>query len=298
MPLSHASGHGWARTFLTAGATVVIGKPDSEAIASRITEGAITATLLVPPVLEEVIATLIRDHPRSQVPTQLRFLLTGGRHVATSLVAKTFRVFGPVLHSYYGTTETGVNAIANPQDLMIDPRTSGYAVDGSSIRIINEEGEILPDGAVGRVVIGSYMNAGSYDTGQIPTVMIDSVDHILTADIGYIGSDADLRILGRGSHSIAATACGDIIGLEEDLRLLPGVGGAAVVADSIRDGLYVFLAASNLEEGDKHLLRYLAARLAALRGVRLPIATKVVPELRFSPTGKFDSIRTLAPIGA
>lgn len=296
LPLSHASSHGWARTFLTAGSTVVIEAPDPAAVANQITENAITATLLVPPMLTRVVSTLASRGHGQRVESRLRFLLTGGRHVPAALVGQVYSTLGPVLHSYYGTTETGVNVMAEPSDLLVDPRTSGRVLDGSHVAVLDESHHPLDrPGAVGRIAVASFMGAARYASASIPSVEIDDRRYILTSDVGRFEHDGTLRILGRSSEFAAATACGDLLGLEDDLRLLPDVIDVATQVATDGTSLVVVLALGRELATDPALLQYLAARVAVQRRVRLPISVHTVEHLVFSSTGKFDLSTTLTP---
>jgi Acyl-CoA synthetases (AMP-forming)/AMP-acid ligases II len=292
LPLSHASGHGWARTFLAAGGTVVICEAEPSRIAEEILENEITASLLVPPVLEKVLDCIRQEYGKSRVPNHLKFLLTGGRHISPAIFARTLQNFGPVLHSYYGTTETGVNAIASPIDLMIDPRSSGSVMDGSSVVIVDGHGSEIQPGEVGRIVISSYMCAEAYSSGPIPSVIIDNRSYVVTADIGVLAADGSLSVLGRANVNVSPELCGDLIGYEHDLLLLPFVVNTAVAVDVDMNRVDVFLVTDERSGVDEFLLRYLAQKMGQLRCVCLPIDVTIVRELQYSKTGKFDVPKT------
>ncbi|MHC2185513.1 acyl-coenzyme A synthetase/AMP-(fatty) acid ligase [Rathayibacter agropyri] len=296
LPLSHASSHGWARTFLAAGSSVVIEQPDSTAVATQITENAITATLLVPPMLTQVLAELASRSHGQRLRSSLRFLLTGGRHVPATLVGQVHSALGPVLHSYYGTTETGVNVMADPTDLLIDPRTSGRVLDGSHVAVLDDDDQPLAEpGDVGRIAIASYMSAQRYANAAIPSVDIDDRHYVLTTDVGRFEQNGTLRILGRSSRCASATACGDLLGLEDDVRLLPDVTDVAAQVAADGTSLSVVLALRRQPTTEPALLKYLAARIAVQRRVQLPVSVHTVERLVFSSTGKFDLTTTLAP---
>lgn len=297
VPLSHASSHGWARTFLMAGSSVVIEQPDPAAVATQITENAITATLLVPPMLTQVVAELTSRGHGQRVDSSLRFLLTGGRHVPAALVGQVYSTLGPVLHSYYGTTETGVNVMADPTDLLVDPRTSGRVLDGSHVAVLDDDDQpLVGPGDVGRIAIASYMGAARYANASIRSVEIDGRRYIVTTDVGRFEQDGTLRILGRSSEFADAAACGDLLGLEDDIRLLPDVVDVATQVATDGTSLSVVLALRRQPATEPALLKYLAVRIAVQRRVRLPVSVHTVERLVFSSTGKFDLTTTLAPI--
>ncbi|MBN9129287.1 MAG: AMP-binding protein [Paenarthrobacter ureafaciens] len=294
IPLAHASGHGWARTLMTAGASVIIGDSDAVSLANHLISDSATATLMVPPVLEEVVAEVQRRYPGKQLQTGLRFLLTGGRHASPTLIGSVHQIFGPVLHSYYGTTETGVNTIADPVDLLANPRTSGRPVDGTTIVILDGQGRPQPPGTTGWIAVHSYMNASRYGTGNLPTVGIGGKEFVLTSDVGRINACGSLELFGRAGPQPQVPTCGDLIGLEHDLRLLPGVAAGAAQVCSAGGVLGIVLVIDPKVGVDLVLLQYMALQCARLRGVVMPVKTDVVDRLHFNATGKFDSTRTLA----
>ncbi|MGH1526536.1 hypothetical protein ACRAWC_21985 [Leifsonia sp. L25] len=160
--------------------------------------------------------------------------------------------------------------------------------------VVDGEGSEVSPGVPGRVAIASYMNAEAYDSGPIPSVQIDGVHYILTADIGMFASDGALTILGRASLDAAPSACGDLVGFENDLHLLSGVEDAAVAVEA--SNTVTALLASATADIDPSLLEYLAIRVGRLRGVDLPISAHVVPRLSYSSTGKFDLASSLSTI--
>lgn len=140
------------------------------------------------------------------------------------------------------------------------------------------------------------MNADHYSTGPIPTVRINNDEYTLTADVGYLTTEGDLRILGRGSECVNADACGDLIGLEEDLKLLSGITDAVATVNATDIQVDLFLVHHSNTDIDSELIRYMATRLGAQRGVHLPMAVHLVERLHFNSTGKFDLAQTLTQL--
>ncbi len=291
VPLSHASGHGWARVFLAVGATVVLGDADPVANLARMRAWAVRTTLMVPPVLDRFL-TAAGAAPEVALP-HLRFLLTGGRHLAPAVVRRCHRRFGPVLHLYYGTTETGLNTIATPAHLAADPRSAGQPTPGTSLLVLDERtGQRTPPGTVGRVAIASYMNFDGYADRAASTVVRDGAEYVVTADYGYLDGDGQLFLTARSDQTGAGTGPVDVIGVEGALRDLDGVADAVLASTS--DGSVAGLTAALLPtpangvQPDAVLERaerLLARLLGDLRG--RPAAV-VVARIPYSPTGKVD----------
>jgi acyl-CoA synthetase (AMP-forming)/AMP-acid ligase II len=59
--------------------------------------------------------------------------------------------FGEVLWEFYGATETGVNLLLRPEDQLRKPGSAGKVAPGQEVRLLDEEGEPVPDGMPGEV---------------------------------------------------------------------------------------------------------------------------------------------------
>ena len=158
IPLYHAAGGGWARLFLQLGATLVLAPPDDPLEAAELIRREwITSSTMTPPILSGVLREVARGRARV-TPNQLRFVLVGGKHFPAPAKQEALQVLGPVIHEYYGTTETGVNTIAEPADLLTHPASVGRVYDGNRILILDPERKPVPEGIVGSVAIASYIN--------------------------------------------------------------------------------------------------------------------------------------------
>ncbi|MFD0529178.1 AMP-binding protein [Kitasatospora arboriphila] len=191
VPMYHASSPGWARVFFALGGTVVLGPyHDLAEMCRLITDEGVTATLMVPPVLSRLLA-----HPASaelRQTSRLRFLLTGGQHLNRWIVNEAWDRFGPVLHHYYGSTETGLVTLLGPDELALSPCRSGRAMPGIGIAVLDAEHRPLPPGARGRVAVASYQLMDAYGDAPAPSVLVDLSDgqgprpFLLTGDDGVI----------------------------------------------------------------------------------------------------------------
>jgi acyl-coenzyme A synthetase/AMP-(fatty) acid ligase len=294
VPLYHASGHGWARVFLAVGGTVVLGQRpgDPEEIARALVEDGISTTLIVPPLLSAVVDVFeTRSLPR---PPALRFLLTGGRHLAPVLVERCRRALGPVLHLYYGTTETGVNAMATPDKLTEHPDSAGTPFEGSRLAVLGPDMRPLPAGCVGRVAIASYMNMEGYASHPTPSVEIGGERHLVTGDHGWIDPGGRLFLVSR-EDGLPSDRIADLFGAEASLRSLRGVRDVALVRTRTGAGDIRLVAAwvpANGVTGEASVAIGHALG-AALPG--LPAGAVAVPSIPYSPTGKVrvEALRTI-----
>ncbi|MCM2413798.1 class I adenylate-forming enzyme family protein [Streptomyces sp. RKAG290] len=296
VPLHHSSGPGWARVFLALGGRIVLCPLGDPALMARLirTEG-VTTTLVVPPALAALVS-----HPASAdlaTTSRLRFVLSGGRHLNRWLVETAWDRLGPVLHLYYGTTETGVNTLITPDELHTSPGRAGRAMEGSAVAVVDSQGHLLPPGTRGRVAIASYQLMDDYGIGRPVFLDLDTGDgegvrrFLLTGDSGVLDDEGRLELTGRtdGVSKVDGTAPLDVnvFGLEYDLMDLPCVRDTAVLRvdlPELGDALIVPFVPISLE---REAGGYRAVEAACARRVPcLPAYVVPVASIPYSPTGK------------
>lgn len=142
-----------------------------------------------------------------------------------------------------GSTETGITRryVIRPDTPLEDSESVplGYPVDGMDIRLLDEDGSPVADGAVGEIAVRSrYVMRGYYGRDDLNTqVLRDDPDEqgvriFLTGDLGQI--DKDGRLVHRGRKDQQVKVRGNRVELTEveaALSRCAGVREAVVVAD-------------------------------------------------------------------
>ncbi|MFD0023529.1 class I adenylate-forming enzyme family protein [Streptomyces sp. NPDC058382] len=306
VPLHHSSGPGWARVFLAVGGRIVLCPPGDPAQMARLirTEG-VSTTLVVPPVLASLVS-----HPESAdlaTGSRLRFVLSGGRHLNRWLVDTAWKRLGPVLHLYYGTTETGLNTLITPDELHDDPGRAGRAMEGSAVAVVDAQGHLVPPGVRGRVAVASFQLMDDYASGRPVFLELDPGDgegtrrFLLTGDSGVLDEEGRLELTGRtdGVSKVDGTAPLDVnvFGLEYDLMDLDCVRDTAVLRvdlPDVGDALivpFVPVSPEREAEGRWAVLVACASRVPCLPAHVVPVAS-----IPYSPTGKLRAGELLAEV--
>jgi acyl-coenzyme A synthetase/AMP-(fatty) acid ligase len=301
VPLYHASGPGWARIFLTLGGTVVLGPyDDTDELIRLIQHEGVSTTLMVPPVLTRVVAHPASEHLHKT--SRLHFVLSGGRHLNRWVVNNTWDRLGPVLHLYYGTTETGVNVMIGPEELHVAPCRSGRPMPGNTIAVLDPENHPLPKGRRGRVAIASYQLMDTYATAEPDFLTLDyggrTQRFLLTGDSGFVDEAGRLELTGR-NDGVSKAAQGkpldvNIFGLENDLMDLPCVRETAVLRTRLPEGgealvvPFAPVAPERLESGRRAVEAACARRVPCLPAYVIPV--EAIP---YSPTGKVRAAQLL-----
>ena len=145
----------------------------------------------------------ILDHPERDAHdlSSLRLAVTGAAAVPVEMIRRmreelTFRT----IVTAYGLTEsTGTVSICRPDD---DPETishtSGRAIEGVEVRIVDDDNEALPAGQPGEIVCRGYnVMLGYFEDEEATRQAIDADGWLHTGDIGVMDERGYLRITDR-----------------------------------------------------------------------------------------------------
>jgi acyl-CoA synthetase (AMP-forming)/AMP-acid ligase II len=131
VPLAHGHGFTTAVLALLTGSTLhIFSQPSTEAFLDRIEQHSIEDLILVPTILHRIL-----EQPRT--PNSLKFIISGSAPLTPELATRTMERFGDVLYNLYGSSETGLIAIATPADLRIAPGSVGRPLPNVQIEIRN-----------------------------------------------------------------------------------------------------------------------------------------------------------------
>jgi acyl-CoA synthetase (AMP-forming)/AMP-acid ligase II len=152
-----------------------------------------------PPTLYQSILALpnFRDYDRST----LRLATTGSSTVPTELVRrmKTDLGFNTVLTAYGMTETSGVISMCSPSDdVETVATTSGRAIEGVQVRVIDERGHDLPSNSPGEVLVrGFNIMQGYFEDSEETAKAIDAQGWLHTGDIGVVNEGGYIRITDR-----------------------------------------------------------------------------------------------------
>jgi len=280
MPLYHAAGSGWSRLFMQLGATLIIAKPhDTKDMANLIKSEWITTSAMTPPLLNDVVKHY-QDEGYSPKDNNLKFIIVGGKHFHPQAKLQAINTLGPVIHEYYGTTETGVNALAEPKDLISNPTSVGRAYDGNNILVLDKEGKTLPPNQVGRIAIASYMNMDSYGNQDSESVLIEGEQYLVTAETGEMDANGNIYLRNRAQGESVL----NVYELENEVRHLPGIKDVAMIPASKNSVYCGFVTSDDFIVADNELIRNIKYICKKLKVKVAGIGH--VDTIPYSPSGK------------
>lgn len=229
--------------------------------------------------------------------SSFRDITGGGSAVSAGLVQGYRERFGLELWQGWGMTETSPVCTLGipPRDTPPEERakylvTAGRAVPGVELRIVGEDGKVLPRGTsnIGEIEVQGPWIAASYYRDVHSDSFRDG--WLRTGDIGTIDEEGYLRIMDRTKDVIKSG--GEWISsvdLENEIMAYPDVYEAAVIGIPdekwIERPLACVVAKPGTEVQPEALVDFLADRVAKWW---LPGQIAVVKEIPKTSVGKFD----------
>nr|APD71969.1 non-ribosomal peptide synthetase 8 [Streptomyces sp.] len=254
--------------------------------------------VFMPFVALQALAHTAQDvgrHPRS-----LQEVVCGGEQLyITPAVRRFFGALpGVALHNQYGPSEThNVTALRLSGDPASWPERApiGRSIDAARVRVLDGDGNPVPAGVTGEIVIGGPVLARGYLNRPGLTAERFTPDPLgppgsrvyRTGDTGRVDDQGRIHFLGRDDGQVKIRGYRVELGeIESAVRALPEAADAAVVVNESRTA-------------GKRLVAYVVAepplpddlrdRLAeTLPEYMLPVAFVPVERLPLTPSGKLD----------
>jgi acyl-CoA synthetase (AMP-forming)/AMP-acid ligase II len=177
---------------------VLVGEPwSAEETLRLVREEGITMATGVPTQWSLVLA-----HPDVERTdfSSLRVAAIGGATIAPDLVRQIRKVLGCPVITRYTSTEAGVcTSTVVTDDADVVATTVGRPAPEVELRIVDAgDGSEQPAGAVGEVQCRSAaMMRGYWRDPERTAEAIDADGWLRTGDLGFVGTDGNLRIVGR-----------------------------------------------------------------------------------------------------
>lgn len=200
-PMFHALGYLHATIAMTLGSTLVLHRKFKPAtVLEDVAKHQVTAIVVVPVMLSRMLDALEAMETRPDLST-LRIVFVSGSQLGAELATRAMRDLGPVIYNLYGSTEIAFVSIARPRDLKKNPATVGPPIRGVKVKILDEQGQQLPQGTVGRIFVGNFFPFEGY-TGGGGKEVIDGL--MSSGDVGYFDEGGLLYVSGRDDEMIVS----------------------------------------------------------------------------------------------
>ncbi|WP_246342397.1 AMP-binding protein [Actinomadura verrucosospora] len=198
-PLFHILGFAYTSVGLGMGMPLVLFRRfDPDEVLKAIADREAETLVAVPVMLQRILDAARRERRRTP---SLRVVVCGGSALHPHLSEAFMDEFGDVLINVYGATETGWATIATPEDLRAAPGTVGRPSFRLTVRILDEDGNEVPDGGTGEIYTGGGLRFAGYTGGGGKKVR-DGLTG--TGDLGHFDAEGRLFIDGRADDMIVS----------------------------------------------------------------------------------------------
>jgi long-chain acyl-CoA synthetase len=291
MPMFHMAGSGWALVGLSEGCTtVVLRDVDPPAILDAVARHRITNMLLVPAVIQFLLATAgVEETDFSSV----RAIVYGASPITDDVLVKGLDRFGCEFLQVYGLTETtGSITQLDDHDPVQRPgllRSCGKPYPWVEVRIVDKSGVDVTAGTVGELWTRSPQNMlGYWNNPDATAATVTSDGWLKTGDAGYRDGDGYIYLHDRVKDMIVSG--GENVSpaeVENVLMTHPEVGDVAVIG--VPDEKWgeavkaVVVPEAGTSPSEAELIAYARGRLG---GFKLPKSVDFVEALPRTPSGK------------
>lgn len=235
----------------------------------------------------------------TKLKANLRSIGSGGESLGENLLSWGRETFGITIHEFYGQTEANL-LIGNCSDVTpVKVGSMGKAIPGRKIEIINEKGEILPNGQIG--VIGSiatdpvtfkcYWNKPKQTTEKFS----QDGKWLLTGDLGKKDNDGYFTFIGRdddiiktAGYRVGPCEIEDCISKHHSVKVVAVVGSPDELRNEVVKAFIVLKDEyqndiSNHETLKSEIQNFVKTKLAAYE---YPRKIEFIKELPMTTTGK------------
>lgn len=157
----------------------------------------------------------------------LRFVVHAAAPCLPAVKQAMIDWWGPIIHEYYGGTETGGAVFHGSAEALAKPGTVGRALPGCTLRIVDAAGTVLPAGAPGEVLIrNDAFPRFDYGDGGAGA---DDGGFVGLGDVGYLDADGYLFLCDRVKDMVISGGVNIFPAeIEGVLGAMPGVRDCAV----------------------------------------------------------------------
>jgi fatty-acyl-CoA synthase len=200
-PMFHALGYLHATLAMFLGSTLVLRRKfKPPLVLEDIEKHKVTAMVVVPVMLSRILDALEKMDKKPDL-SSLKIIFISGSQLGAELATRALKDVGPVIYNMYGSTEIAFATIAGPEHLELNAATVGPVVKGVRVKLLDDNGNEVAQGEVGRIFVGNAFPFEGY-TGGGHKQIIDGL--MSSGDVGYFDEHGLLYVSGRDDEMIVS----------------------------------------------------------------------------------------------
>ena len=200
-PLFHTWGFAHLALGMLLGSTIVLRRKfDPEDCLTAIQDEQCDSLVVIPVMLQRIMALPDEVNDKYDL-SSVKCVAASGSSLPGDLALEWMDTYGDNLYNIYGSTEVAYASIANPVDLREAPSSAGRPPYGTVVKILDEDGQPVPDGEAGRIFVGNSLLFEGY-TGGGHKELVDGL--MSSGDVGRFGEDGRLYVEGRDDEMIVS----------------------------------------------------------------------------------------------
>jgi len=260
---------------------------DAEDTLRLIEDYKLTGAIMVPIMFIRMLK-LSEDVRHKYDLSSLEFIIHAAAPCPADVKKAMIEWFGPVINEFYGSTESNAVTALNSEQALAKPGSVGKTVEEADIRILDENGNILPSNTIGEIYSRFPLLDFTYHGKPEARAEIDQDGYITSGDMGYMDEDGYLFIADRAKDMVISGGVNIYPAeIEAVLHNYPGLKDCAVFGIPDEEFGESVMAVLEVEPGNSisidHVKSFLREHLA---GFKVPRFIEIGKDLPREDSGK------------